>query len=132
MSRIKSTLKEYFFSLNFITRDLLTVYKNFFHWNLSKIVILGYTVLAGVILSLPFLALGIYLSYRVFSGVSPESLDSFMNSGVISEQVFMMIGESIPSIFGIILLAITVFSILTVALTYGYVLMTRVYESYTK
>jgi hypothetical protein len=43
--------------------DILTVYKNFVHWNISKIIISIVSFLFGILLALPFLLLAGFIAY---------------------------------------------------------------------
>jgi hypothetical protein len=60
-----NTIKEIFL-------DLLFIYKNFFHWVLSKILISITTYILAIILAIPFLIIAGLIIY-----ISPLSLSNF-------------------------------------------------------
>lgn len=56
-NNVAGTISAYFSDLSQIGREAALPYRNFANWNFVKIVIFAYTYLAGLIASLPLLAI---------------------------------------------------------------------------
>ncbi len=54
--RAKVLLSDYVSDLRPIASDVAEPYRNFLHWNLSKLAIFLYALAAGFVASIPFLA----------------------------------------------------------------------------
>gem|GEM_PF-5963078 len=108
----------YLSNLKHIGQDILLLYRNFIHWNLSKILIYLYANIAGFILSLPFLGIFIYQYITVYSSLMVEA----------DMQTFMM-GHFISVLISMLLIVIVV-TIFICAYSYSYFLMQNVYKSY--
>lgn len=117
-------LKQIFF-------DLTLLYKNFLHWNISKILISIFSFLLWALLSLPFFALSIWLAYFdpidwkdiIYSFYTIKSFWlSFMTA--LSSHLFYVIIE-----WFLIILAIGFFMF---GYSYKIITITKLYFSYLK
>lgn len=112
-----------------IYSDIFLVYKNFIHWNISKIIISIVSVLFGILLALPFLLLAILIWYLspidwksiIWAFYMWNSLDIFLLSELFKNIVYFVF---------IIFLAI--FWVLAFFLwsSYKYPLISKLYLSY--
>ncbi|EKD44342.1 MAG: hypothetical protein ACD_71C00173G0002 [uncultured bacterium (gcode 4)] len=108
----------YLSNLKHIGQDILLLYRNFIHWNLSKILIYLYANIAGFILSLPFLGIFIYQYITVYNSLMVETdMQTFMMGHFISVLISMLL----------IIIVVTIF---ICAYSYSYFLMQNVYKSY--
>ena len=106
-----------------IFADIKLVYRNFWHWNLSKIVLFAYAILASFICSIPFLALillGFYLISPALQGIP-------MNN---QELIVGAILSNIPTLILMLVSGLVVLSILVYFFSYYYYLLTHVYRGY--
>lgn len=92
-----------------ILSDLLLVYKNFIHWNISKILITIFWFLLGILLSLPFFI--ILWLFIYFDSISwGQVLSDYISSGTISmslmaevyNNVWLLIWEWIILLWGVL------------------------------
>ncbi|MDD2916625.1 MAG: hypothetical protein PHH70_02135 [Candidatus Gracilibacteria bacterium] len=101
-----------------IFQNLVSLYGNFIHWNISKILVFLYENIAGFILSLPFVGVIVYQYFSDYNKLGfASSIDEFM-LGNIGNIIITMIS----------FLVILVIFICTY--TYGNFLMMNVYKSY--
>jgi len=110
-------------SLSKILNDIVLVYKNFFHWNLSKIVLFSYAILASIFLSLPFLAIIIFCMYLI----APSLKEITMNNQELLVEALL---SHIPAILIILLSGVIILTILVFFFSYFYYLLTHVYHGY--
>ena len=115
-----SSMQPYISNLRTISLNILLLYKNFFHWNLSKICIFLYSTIAGVIASIPFVGVMVYqffASYREL-GVS------------VSGDEFML--SHIPTVIITVIMLLCIVAVFICTFTYGNFLLQNVYKSYLK
>lgn len=92
--------------LKWIVLDVLKLYKNFFAWNASKILISTFTFLLGIVLSLPFFIIAILIA--VFSNIEWMQVVSSLLTGqgmianIIFEYPFVFWSVAIFFVLGII------------------------------
>ncbi len=113
-------MQPYISNLRTISLNILLLYKNFFHWNLSKICIFLYSTIAGVIASIPFVGVMVYqffASYREL-GVS------------VSGDEFML--SHIPTVIITVIMLLCIVAVFICTFTYGNFLLQNVYKSYLK
>ncbi len=108
------------------------LYKNFIHWNISKIIIIIYSFLFSIIISLPFLWLLAYLSYNLFIQFDQKLLQNFLINGTINTELINIITTNIGIILIIFLLLSIILCIFLIIFTYGNLLLQNVYKSYLK
>lgn len=109
--------------------DILTVYKNFIHWNISKTIISISSFIFWIILALPFLLLATLIAYLspidwkniISSFYMWNSLDIFLLSELFKNLVYF--------VFIIFLLLFGVLSFLIWS-SYKYPLISKLYLSY--
>lgn len=111
-------MTSYFTNLKRIFLDILLLYKNFLHWNISKICIFLWANIVGFIASLPFIGIIVYQYFTNYINLSTAtSQDAF---------VFNNIGTLIVTT----LLILGVITIFISTYTYGNFLMMNVYKWY--
>ncbi|EKD30522.1 MAG: hypothetical protein ACD_78C00022G0001, partial [uncultured bacterium (gcode 4)] len=67
ISYIFTMIHSYIVNLKEIFRNIILLYRNFLHWNISKICIFLYANIMGFIVSLPFVAVIIYQYFTSYS-----------------------------------------------------------------
>ncbi len=122
--------KNYRKNVNIIFEDIKLLYKNFIHWNVSKIIILIYSFLFSTIISLPFIWLLAYLSYNVFIQFDQKLLQDFLVNGKIDNELINIIFLNTKTILVIFLLLSIILCIFLLIFTYGNLLLQNVYKSY--
>lgn len=110
-------------SLKTIAQDTLLVYRNFWHWNLSKVVLYVYAILATLMVSAPFFILGFWGMYRILPQVQAIPMNE-------PEQVLNVIFQNIPSILLIFFSGLIILTVATIFFSYIYYLLTNIYKNY--
>ncbi|NDK19304.1 hypothetical protein GW819_00505 [Candidatus Gracilibacteria bacterium] len=108
----------YIAHLKRIFQHIVLLYKNFFHWNLSKIGVFLYANLIGFLVSLPFIGI---IVYQYFSSYSKLGLST-------SPEEFLL--NNTVTILSTIFLLLCIVTIFICTYTYGNFLMQNVYKSY--
>ncbi|EKE28373.1 MAG: hypothetical protein ACD_3C00067G0007 [uncultured bacterium (gcode 4)] len=118
-----------------IVNDILLVYKNFLHWNISKIVLNTYGWLFWLIISSPLIAFAIFLLFKTTSSIWSESINAL--SLVIASWDFNAILKALSSFWTnwiwflltllFVLLIIIVFLFIFL---YSYFLLQNIYKNY--
>ena len=106
-----------------VFNDLKLVYKNFLHWNLSKIVLFAYVILASLILSIPFLVVMFYGIYLLAPSVQSIPVNE-------SAQMAGILLSHIPLVLMILFCGLVILSIIVFFFAYYYYLLSRVYQGY--
>lgn len=127
---MKSTFKAYWLSLSLIAYDISLLYKNFLHWNLSKLTIWLFAIVAGTILSLPAIGLILWAGYSILSTVPEASLSLFTTSGDIDATLLSTLMNHTWTLIGVGILCVLVIAIYGFTLTYAYFLELKLYEGY--
>lgn len=122
--------KSYWLSLRFIANDVSLLFRNFLHWNLSKIAILVVTLVTSIVVSMPLVVIGYWMVGDIVAGLGEEGINDLLASGALPESVVSALIENYWIMGGIALLALLILTVFTVFMTYGYYLTSRVYESY--
>ena len=123
-------LQSYWLSLRLIANDVVRLYQHFWHWNLSKIVILVVTLTMAIVVSIPFLGAIWFLLSGMVNNLGAESIQDILITGTISEDMLNALMSNYWALGAIIFCAASIFVILTSMMTYGYYLSSRVYKSY--
>ncbi len=123
-------LKQYLLSLELIGRDILTLYRNFWHWNLSKIVILGACTLLATLLSLPFIGIIWWLVTRLVGSLDTSVIARLMSEGTLDPESLTLLMNHGWTLFGVIFASAMILGVFILLLSYGYFLLLRVYSSY--
>jgi len=84
---MKNAFSRFFDLLKNICTDISFLYKNFFHWNISKIFMLVWSFLIGVLLSLPF-----FLLMWILALLDPIEWSSLLASDI---NIYMSIAQYI-------------------------------------
>lgn len=110
------------YSTNFqkIFGNITLLYRNFFHWNISKIYIFLYANIVGFIVSLPFVGV---IIYQYFTSYSKLGLS-------VSTEEFLL--SNIGTIIITVLLILCIATIFIATYTYGNFLLQNVYKSYLR
>ncbi len=124
-----SRFNTYRLSCGLIFHDLRLLYTNFLHWNFSKIAVLLYAMIAGLILSLPFLAGLSAIGYMLFSQLPSDTSGQIMR-GVIDLQFFQFLNAHVWWVLGGVFLWIIIFTIFSFTFSYTYLLLLKIYEGY--
>ena len=106
------------------------LYRNFWHWNFSKVIILVACLLGATLLSLPFIAVMWWLVTNIVESLDSGVLSRLISSGVLDPAGFAVIMNNGWSIGAIILSGVAMLAIFFIFLSYGYFLLLRVYDSY--
>lgn len=113
---IAEAFKAYGEDLKKIGGDIALPYRHFVHWNVSKAVIFAYSLVAGLVFSLPFLiAIGAIIFYALSfpAGEATEALVSSKESistTLVSAALFENFGKAVLSVV-LFLFVLTSFSI---------------------
>lgn len=111
-------MQSYIANLQQILGNIILLYRNFFHWNISKICIFLYVNIVGFIASLPFIGVIIY-----------QYVTSYSKLGFsVSAEEFLL--NNIGTIGITLLLLLCIITIFICTYTYGNFLMQNVYKSY--
>ena len=101
-----------------ISNNIRLLYKNFFHWNISKVCIFLYANIMGFIVSIPFIGILVY-----------QYLTTYSTLGIsVSAEEFLL--EHISAIIISILVLLCIVTIFICTYTYGNFLLQNVYKSY--
>ncbi len=113
-------MQSYISHLRVISENIILLYKNFFHWNLSKISIFLYSIAMGIIASIPFVGVMVYQFFTIYPelGVS------------VSANDFML--SHIPAIIITMIMLLCIVFVFICTFTYGNFLLQNVYKSYLK
>lgn len=103
-----------FIKLNIL--DLVLLFKNFIHWNFSKIIIFVYSLLLWAVAVLPLV-----LVFFIYTFFSDNSIWSLLNS--------LMVWDFVSGLFGNILLFLIIF-IYFIAYSYSNILLLNLNNSY--
>ena len=122
--------QSYWLSLRLIANDVLRLYRNFWHWNLSKVIILLVTLCLALLISIPFLGAIWFLLSGMVNNLGTESLQDILVTGTLSEDMLNALMSNYWGLGGIIFCVASILAILTSMMTYGYYLTSRVYQSY--
>lgn len=125
-----SRFSAYKLSFGLIWHDFKLLYANFFHWNLSKIAIMLFAIVFGLLLSLPFIAGIVLIGYSILGSASADALSNFVNSGILDPSLLSTLTENIWKILSAVICFAVVIGIFSFTLTYTYVLMLNVYRGY--
>jgi hypothetical protein len=122
--------QSYWLSLQLIAADIFRLYRNFFHWNLSKIAIVLVTFLSATVLSIPLFGLAWWLVSDMVNGLGGEALQDLVVSGTLPENLVDSLLSNYWFMGALAICALLVLSNYVTCMSYGYYLTTRVYESY--
>lgn len=111
-------MSTYLANLKYIANNLLLLYRNFFHWNISKLIVFLYANIIGFLVSLPLAAI---IVYQYFSSYSKLGIS-------LSAQEFLV--NNIGNIIVTVILFIAIVLIFIATYTYGNFLMQNVYKGY--
>lgn len=110
--------QSYIANLKQIFGNIILLYRNFFHWNISKICIFLYANIVGFIVSIPFVGV---IVYQYFTSYSKLGLS-------VSAEEFLF--GNIGTIFITLLVILCIATIFICTYTYGNFLLQNVYKSY--
>jgi hypothetical protein len=111
-------MQNYIINLKQIFQNIMLIYKNFIHWNISKICIFLYVNIVGFVVSIPFVGI---IVYQYFSRYSALGLS-------VSAEEFLF--NNIGTVILTILLLLCIITIFISTYTYGNFLLQNVYKSY--
>ena len=112
-----------------ILRDLLLLYRNFFHWNISKIIINIVALWVGILLALPLFLFAVFIAL-----IDPIPWTYFIQLQVQwVNPLLEALSYATLHTFSFVVMTIVMILTLTLFLVwnaYSNVLLTRLYESY--
>lgn len=111
-------MQSYTAHIKYISRNVVLLYRNFLHWNISKISIFLYANIIGFVASLPFVGI---IVYQYFSSYSKLGLS-------VSAEEFLL--GNIGTVAFTILSLLCIVTIFICTYTYGNFLLQNVYKSY--
>lgn len=111
-------IHSYMADLKEIFGNVALLYRNFLHWNISKIVIFLYANIVGFIASIPFVGI---IVYQYFTSYSKLGL-------TVSAEEFLL--GNIGTVIITVLLLLCIVTIFICTYTYGNFLLQNVYKSY--
>ncbi len=123
-------LKQYLLSLELIGRDVITLYRNFWHWNLSKIVILGACTLLATLLSLPFIGIIWWLVTQLIGSLDTGVISKLLSEGTLDPSAIGLLMSHGWALFGTLISGLMIIGIFVILLSYGYFLLLRIYSKY--
>lgn len=112
------SMQNYIINLKQVFQNIVLLYRNFLHWNISKICIFLYANIVGFVVSIPFVGI---IVYQYFASYSTLGLS-------VSAQEFLL--NNIGTIIITILLLLCIIMIFISTYTYGNFLLQNVYKSY--
>lgn len=101
-----------------ILGNLILLYKNFFHWNISKVCVFLYANILGFLVSSPFIGGIVYQYFTIYNQLGLAS----------SPEQFIL--SNVGAIIITALLMLCIVTIFICTYTYGNFLMMNVYKSY--
>lgn len=117
-SLFQTYIQTYLVNLKQITHNISLLYRNFLHWNISKICIFLYVNIAGFILSLPFIIALVVQYFQKYSSLL---------TGV---DIYTFLDQNFGTVLLSILLFLIIVAIFISTYTYGYFLLLNVYKGY--
>ncbi|MDD5376692.1 MAG: hypothetical protein PHH16_01105 [Candidatus Gracilibacteria bacterium] len=111
-------MQSYITHMKQISGNIILLYRNFLHWNISKICIFLYANIVGFIASLPFVGI---IVYQYFTSYSKLGLST-------SAEEFLL--GNIGTIAITVLVFLCIVTIFICTYTYGNFLLQNVYKSY--
>ena len=123
-------LRAYFRNLFAIAASVSLVWRNFFHWNLSKMAIYGLAlVTSGIFAAIP-VGIVVYLFRTFVSSLDTAKLGEFIASGTVPTELLSQIIASWGTLLVIILMILLIVAIAVFFFAYAYFLLAKVHDSY--
>ncbi len=122
--------KKYKEDIFFMFKNIFVLYKNFWHWNLSKITIFLYCAFSWLLLSSPFLALCIYWTRNFMEIVKPGALELFFQTWELNVSLLTSFIENIWLVIWILFSLLVTLTIFILVFMYGNILIQNVYRNY--
>lgn len=111
-------MQPYIAHLKHISQNIALLYKNFLHWNISKICIFLYANIMGFVISLPFAGIIVYQYFNSYSALGLS----------VSAEDFL--SDNIGTIIITILALLCIITVFLCTYTYGNFLLQNVHKSY--
>lgn len=125
-------LPKYRDNLFYIARNILKAYKNFFHWNLSKILIWIYSRILWIIINIPFAVIIITIIYSISSSIKPELINKLFIENKIDYSLVILFLNNPLAIISIIVLFFIMLYLFIFAMMYWELLQQNIFISYLK
>ncbi|MDD2487752.1 MAG: hypothetical protein PHS92_05280 [Candidatus Gracilibacteria bacterium] len=122
--------KSYRENIFYIIKNVLILFKRFFHWNISKIIIYIYSILVGTLFSSVFIVLSYYIFRNLSSRFDPTSMLSLVQTGKLNPALITSFLENIWLVLLLVLNVGIIFSFYVFAFIYGDILLQNVYRNY--
>lgn len=122
--------KDYRLNITYVFKNILILYKNFFNWNISKIIINIYSFLAWIWLSLIFLIISFFIISSLFSKFDPNAVQSLIQTWVLNASIIATFIQNIWLILALIFCILIIFTFFIFTFGYGDILLQNVYKKY--
>lgn len=131
MPRTKNFSQEFLKELHHIAKDILFVYRNFLHWNISKFFIIVWGITLGVIFTLPF-----FLSSLIYGLIDPISWLSIVEYTLTGQDQTFNLVENLAEhpvwFVGMLFLLWVCALFFVLASSYSFLLFIKLYLSYVQ
>lgn len=116
-------------TLKSILWDIQLIYKNFFHWNISKILIYICSILLGILLSVPFILI---LAWSMYFDPIPwkEVISSYYQSGSLNMSLLSYVYNNMWILIGEAVLLLSAFLFFIFWYSYKTLTFTNIYFWY--
>lgn len=129
-AKVRSAVLSYGSDVRGIGADSLLAYRNFVHWNLSKLAIFAYAFAAGLIFSIPFLLGIVGIGYYALSNPAGDASRSLFEGKASLPLIQAAILENFGAVTGAVILLLCVVTVFSIFVSYGYFLLSNVHRSY--
>lgn len=116
----------------YITKNIIKVYRNFFHWNLSKIVIWIYSRIFWIIINIPIAIIVVGILYSISSSVKLEWVNNLMLENKIDYWLVSLFLSKPFAIISVIILSLVMLYLFIFAMMYWELLQQNIFINYFK
>lgn len=117
-------------NLIYIGRNFITIYRNFFHWTISKIIIASYSRILWILINVPLLIIISIILYSISSSIDMNWINTFFIEQKIDSWLITFF-LSKPYIFMLIILLLAFMLYLFIfAMFYWELLMQNLFKNY--
>lgn len=135
IKNVTQVFSTYFSDIKAVGGDVSLTYRNFRHWNLSKLAIFAYSWIAGLAFSVPFILAMVGIVYWTLTYPAGEATAAMMDKGatvLTSTLIFQVLIENFGKAIALVTLFVCVLGTFSVFVSYGYFLLSRTYRSYVE
>lgn len=125
-------LPNYRENIIYIAKNIIKVYRNFFHWNLSKIVIWIYSRIFWIIINIPIAIVIVGILYSISSSVKLEWVNNLMLENKIDYWLVSLFLSKPFAIISVIILSLVMLYLFIFAMMYWELLQQNIFINYIK